>query len=160
MRGLFLLLLALCACSRSERFNNRKPIGPLRERLRASGGDPARVHHVRALSDLARLEFGEKYRYAIPEDGRLRVAPIPARMPNNEYVHPTLVDGAPVRTAGYIIVKHREGVVSGVMVDRDSRAYCPSQGSLQAAISALRSLGLARDRISVDPVPPNCEPAR
>lgn len=156
-----LLCLALLACSRSpERFNNRKDIVPLRERLRASGGDLARVIDVRSLGDLGRLQVGERYRYAIPEDGRFRVAPLPASASNNEYVHPVLVDGAPVRTAGYLIVKRQGGEVSGVMVDRDSLAYCPTQSSLQAAIDALIALRLDRTRISVDPAPPHCEPTR
>ncbi len=156
-----LLGLSLLACSRGpERFTNRKDMAPLRERLRATGGDVARVIQVRALQDLTALQVGERYRFAIPEDGRLRVAPLPASAANNEYVHPVLVDGAPVRTAGYIIVKHLDRAVTGAMVDRDSRAYCPSQRSVQAAIDALRSLGLARDRIAVDPVPPQCEPPR
>lgn len=155
------LCLLLLACSRGpERFSSRTEIGPLRERLRASGGDLARVLHIRAAADLARLEFGERYKYAIPEDGRFRVAPTPVDATGNEYVHPVLVDGARVRTAGHLIVKHKDGVVSGVMLDRDSAAYCPSQGSLQEAISALRALGIARAKISVDPVPPHCEPAR
>lgn len=156
-----LLMLSAFACSRGpERFTNRKEMAPLRERLRASGGDVGRVIHVRALQDLMALQVGERYRFAIPEDGHLRVAPMPASAANNEYVHPVLVDGAPVRTAGYIIVKHLERTVTGAMIDRDSRAYCPSQRSLEVAIEALRSLGLARDRISVDPVPPQCDPAR
>jgi|JI10StandDraft_1071094.scaffolds.fasta_scaffold706064_2 hypothetical protein len=156
-----LLMLSAFACSRGpERFTNRKDMAPLRERLRASGGDVARVIHVRALQDLTALQVGERYRFAIPEDGRLRVAPLPASATNNEYVHPVLVDGAPVRTAGYLIVKHLDRTVTGAMVDRDSRAYCPSQRSVQVAIDALRTLGLARDRIAVDPVPPQCEPPR
>jgi hypothetical protein len=156
-----LLSLSLLACSRGpERFTNRKDLAPLRERLRAAGGDVSRVIHVRALQDLTALQVGERYRFAIPEDGHLRVAPLPASAANNEYVHPVLVDGAPVRTAGYIIVKHLDRTVTGAMVDRDSRAYCPSAQSVQVAIEALRSLGLSRDRIAVDPVPPQCEPPR
>ncbi|MFO0625836.1 MAG: hypothetical protein U0325_09495 [Polyangiales bacterium] len=153
-----LLPIALLACSRGpERFTNRKDLAPLRERLRATGGDPTRVIRVRALQDLAALQVGERYRFAIPEDGQLRVAPLPASAANNEYVHPLLVDGAPVRTAGYIVVKHLDRMVTGAMIDRDSRAYCPSAQSVQVAIDALRALGLDRSRISVDPVPPQCE---
>lgn len=156
-----LFCLALAACTRGpERFESRKEIGPLRERLRASGGDLSRVIHVRAQSDLARLESGERYKFAIPEDGRFRVAPRPLSEPGNEYVHPVLVDGARVRTAGNLIVKLLDGAVSGVMIDRDSRAYCPSQRSVSEAISALRALGIPRTRISVDPVPPHCEASR
>jgi hypothetical protein len=156
-----LLSLSLLACSRgTERFTNRKEMAPLRERLRASGGDVARVIRVRTLQDLSVLRVGERYRFAIPEDGQLRVAPLPASAANNEYVHPLLVDGAPVRTAGYLSVKHSDRTVTGAMVDRDSRSYCPSQQSVQAAIDALRTLGLARDRIAVDPVPPHCDPPR
>ena len=161
MRTALLLILTLLGCSRaSALFESRKDLPPLRARLLAAGGDPARVIDVRALADLTRLDSGARYKFSLPADGRMRVAPLPIRAPNNEYVHPVLVDGAPVRTAGSITVKHDGNTVTGAMVDRDSRAYCPSEASVGAAIDALRALGLPRGRISVEPSAPQCDAPR
>jgi len=79
-------------------------------------------------------------------------------MPDNEYVHPILADGSPVRTAGGIVVRHDGVTVSGAVLDRDSRAYCPTEASLAAAVDALVALGVPRAGITTTPRDPACEP--
>ncbi len=158
MRPLALaLVLAACASSPTL-FANRKPIAPLRARLAAAGGDPARVVTLRGVSDLVALSPGEPYKFALAADGALRVAPLPARASGNEYVHPILVDGAPVRTAGMITATHDGARVTAVSLDRDSRAYCPTEESLAEAVDALAALGLPRACIRTRPTSPQCEP--
>lgn len=157
MRALIPLLVLAAACRKDPPlFENRSDLAPLRARLTATGGDPSRVLRVRAVTDLLQLEPGRRYRFALLGDGALRVAPLHADVPNNEYVHAILADGAPVRSAGWIIVKHDGRAVTGAMVDRNSRSYCPSAQSVTATIEALRALGIPRPRITVDPEPPSC----
>lgn len=153
------LVTVLVACASSPTlFANRKPIAPLRARLAAAGGDPARVITLRGASDLAALDSGERYKFALTAAGALRIAPLPARAPNNEYVHPILADGAPVRTAGMITVTREGESLTAITLDRDSRAYCPTEESLAHALDALVALGLPRARLRTTPVTPQCEP--
>lgn len=157
--GLCALLVALAGCERAPAmFPSRKEIAPLRARLTQSGGDSSRVIRVNGLVDLTQLNRNTRYKFSLPADGVLRVAPLPADMPNNEYVHPILADGAPVRTAGGIVVRHDGVTVTGAVLDRDSRAYCPTEASLGAAIDALVSLGVSRGGITIEPRTPQCEP--
>lgn len=153
------LLSALAGCERAPTlFPNRKELAPLRARLAQRGGDPSRIIRVNGRVDLTRLNRNTRYKFSLPADGVLRVAPLPADMPNNEYVHPILADGAPVRTAGGIVVRHDGVTVTGAVLDRDSRAYCPTEASLAAAIDALVALGVPRAGISTEPVAVACEP--
>lgn len=155
VRPTLLALLALAGCASSPTlFANRKPIAPLRERLAASGGDPSRIVTLRAATDLATLIPNERYKFALTAEGAFRVAPLPASAANNEYVHPILADGAPVRTAGMITVAP-DGAVT---LDRDSRAYCPTEASLAQAVDALVAMGVPRARVRTAPVEPRCEP--
>jgi hypothetical protein len=61
----------------------------------------------------------------------------------NEYVHPILGDGRPVRTAG-AITRRPDGTFE---VDEDSKSYCPTFASLDAAVDALVRIGVGRGRI-------------
>lgn len=153
-------LFTLAGCERAPPplFPNRKEVAPLRARLQQSGGDVSRVIRVNGLVDLTRLNRNTRYKFSLPADGVLRVAPLPADMPGNEYVHPILVDGESVRTAGGITVRHDGVTVSGAVLDRDSRAYCPTEASLASAVDALAALGVPRAGITAAPTTPACEP--
>ena len=150
------LLLATAATASPSLFSSRVPYDPLVAKLRASGGDPSRIVHARAAQDLTRLESGKRYKFAVDQSGALAIAPMPAEAANNEYVHPVLVAGGPVRTAGGIVVEHAAGKVTRVTVDQDSKAYCPTLQSLDAAVAALTKLGIAAPKIARQDRPPQC----
>jgi len=159
-RGLIVIALATLSCSRGPSpapvFESRVRLAPLLAKLRASGGDPGKVLHPAGAADLAALEAGKRYKFVVRQDGRLAVAPLPADATPNEYVHPVLAEGAPVRTAGGIRVDRDGGALREVTVDQDSKAYCPTAASLDAALAELARLGVPAGRLRVENRPPAC----
>ena len=135
-------------------FASRAPLDPLVAKLKASGGDPAAVLVVRGLVDLAKLKEGERYKFALREDGTLAVAPLPVSPPN-DYTHPILAGGKPVRTAGQLRV-HREDGRYRATLDQDSKAYCPTFASLETAREALSQVGVAGADVALADKPPVC----
>jgi hypothetical protein len=147
-------LLAVGCSHATPLFTSAAPYPPLEQRLRESGGDPARAVRVTALAQLYKLEPDRRYKYVVTQEGALVVAPVPAEPPN-EYVHPVLARGQPVRTAGYLRVLHGPtGLV--VSIDGDSKAYCPTQASVQAAQNALVDVGVREAWIDVLNNRPTC----
>ncbi|MGZ3406655.1 MAG: hypothetical protein ACXVAN_09465 [Polyangia bacterium] len=150
------LLVAASALAAPSLFTSKAPYEPLVAKLKSSGGDPSRVVHVRAARELTRLESGKRYKFALDEAGTLAIAPLPADAPNNEYVHPILAGGAPVRTAGGITVEHAAGKLARITLDQDSKSYCPTLQSLDEAAQALAKLGVAPALIARQDRPPAC----
>ena len=138
------------------RYVCRVDVGPLRAALRAAGGDPARVLRPSAPRWLVALASGRRYKFVLTGEGKLAVAPEPADAPHNEYVHPVLADGAPVRSAGGITVTHDDGRVSRVLLDAESRAYCTTAESLRPTVRALRAMGVQAEAIAVEARPFAC----
>jgi cytochrome c556 len=100
--------------------------------------------------------------FVVGPNGTLAIAPLPADAPSNEYVHPVLGEGGPVRTAGNIRIDREGESVVRVVVDQDSKSYCPTAESLSVALEALSNLGIAGGRLRVENHPPVCvgaEPA-
>jgi len=155
-----LALLLASGCSApppvSPLFDSRVPLEPPLAKLKESGGDPGRILRPRASADLAALESGRRYKFVVARDGRLAIAPLPADSPSNEYVHPVLAAGEPVRTAGGIRVEHNGSSIRKAVVDQDSKAYCPTAASLDSALTVLAGLGVPADRLRVDNRPPAC----
>jgi hypothetical protein len=153
-------LLFLVACMGREAprplFESRVPYEPLLKKLEASGGDAAKVVVLRSASDLGRLDSGERYKFVVRPDGTMAVAPLPVETPGNEYVHPVLGEGKPVRTAGNIRVVRGTAGLSSVTVDQDSKAYCPTGDSLTAALESLARLGVPAGLLRVENRPAEC----
>lgn len=139
-------------------FSSRVAYAPLVAKLKASGGSPDRILHVEHAADLARLESGKRYKFVVDAHGQLRIAPLPADAASNEYVHPILAGGGPVKTAGGIVVEHASGKITQVVVDQDSKSYCPTSDSLAAAVRALTAAGVAGALIRRQDRPPVCAP--
>jgi mono/diheme cytochrome c family protein len=165
-RSILLLVGVAAACSGRPQalvlFDSRVAYEPLATKLKTSGGDPARIVRPRRVADLAALEPGKRYKFVVGPDGTLAIAPLPADAPSNEYVHPVLGAGGPVRTAGNIRIDREGERVVRVVVDQDSKSYCPTAGSLSLALEALSHLGIPGDRLRVENRPPACvdaEPA-
>jgi hypothetical protein len=137
----------------------RVPYPPLVAKLKTSGGSPDRVVHVKRAADLDRLESGRRYKFVIDSRGGLAVAPLPADAESNEYVHPILAGGGPVLTAGGIRVDHAGGRITRIVVDQDSKAYCPPRDSLEQAVHTLTSLGIRSDLVTTEDHPPECAPS-
>jgi hypothetical protein len=159
-RALGLLLLALLAPATSScgpaLFTSRVDVAPFLEKLRTAGGSPDRILHPHTLADLGPLESGKRYKFVVLGGGELAVAPLPADAPDNQYVHPVLAGGAPVRTAGGITVTRDGDAIREVVVDQDSKAYCPTRASLAAATRAVTALGLPKERVHEADRPPQC----
>jgi hypothetical protein len=136
-------------------FDSRAPLAPLMAKLREVGGDPARIVRPKNVGELASLKSGARYKFVLARDGRLAIAPSPDD-PANPYTHPILAGGEPVRTAGGIRVQRSGGAITKVIVDPDSRAYCPTADSLREALDALAALGVAGDALRVENRPVNC----
>lgn len=151
-----ILLVATTALASASLFTSKVPYDPLVAKLKASGGDPSRIVRVRSTQDLARLESGKRYKFALDQLGTLAIAPLPADALNNEYVHPILVSGAPVRTAGGIVVDHVNGRITRITIDEDSKSYCPTLRSLEEAAHALEKLGIAAQMVVRQDRPPQC----
>jgi hypothetical protein len=139
-------------------FASRVAYAPLVHKLEASGGDVGRVLHARSRDELAALVAGKRYKFVVTTDGKLAIAPLPADAEHNEYVHPILAGGAAVLTAGGITVERRDGTITRVTLDEDSKSYCPTLESLAAGERALTRLGVAADSITRRSQPPRCEP--
>jgi hypothetical protein len=139
-------------------FPSRVASEPRAAKLTASGGSPDRIVHVKQAADLDRLESGRRYKFVVDAHGAIAVAPLPADAPSNEYVHPILAGGAPVLTAGGIRVDRVNGKVEHVIVDQDSKSYCPTSESLSEAARALASLGIPPAAIKMESHPPQCAP--
>ncbi len=137
-------------------FDCRVAVEPLLAKLKASGGDPGRILRPRSSADLLSLKSGKRYKFASLRDGRLAVAPLPADAEANEYVHPVLAGGAPVRTAGGLRVDHDGSSLRRVTVDQDSKAYCPTAASLSAALVELARVGVQPEVLRVENRPPAC----
>lgn len=140
-------------------FESRAPIAPYLEKLRSSGGDPSKVLHPTSVKDLASLASGKGYKFAVLADGRLAIAPLPVDAPVNEYVHPVLAGGLPVRTAGQIRIERSGESLARVVLNQNSRAYCPSADSLRAAVLSLVSLGVPQETLRLENQPPECAQA-
>jgi hypothetical protein len=143
-------------------FESRVAYEPLLAKLKASGGDVSRALRPRQAGELAALADGKRYKFVVRADGVLAIAPLPADVPANEYVHPILGEGGAVLAAGNIRVEHEGNAIARVVVDQDSKAYCPTGESLAAALVALSRLGIAAERLRAENRPPACagaEPA-
>jgi hypothetical protein len=155
-------LLALAAAGAradsDKTFASRVAYAPLVGKLAASGGDTRRILHARSRGDLAALVAGKRYKFVVTTDGTLAIAPLPADAEHNDYVHPILAGGAAVLTAGGITVERRDGTITRVTLDEDSRSYCPTLESLAAAERALARLGVPAASITRRSEPPRCEP--
>jgi hypothetical protein len=137
-------------------FDSRLPYEPLLEKLKASGGDPAKVLHPQTAADLLALMPNRRHKFVVLTDGRLAIAPLPEAAKANEYAHPVLALGAPVRTAGGLRVERDGPDIQKVVVDQGSQAYCPTAESLAAALRALANIGVPPDRLRVDNRPVIC----
>jgi hypothetical protein len=142
--GMSQLVMALVwlASANGALFKSAVPYEPLVAKLKDAGGDPGRIVRVHGAAELVKLESGKRYKFALDEKGVFSVAPLPADAPHNEYVHPILAGGAPVRTAGGITVEHKDGKIVQVTLDQDSKSYCPTLASLDEAVAALARLGV------------------
>jgi hypothetical protein len=157
--GLALLAAGVAAAKPTE-FSSRVPYAPLVAKLKASGGSADRILHVERAADLLRLENGKRYKFVVDTRGQMAIAPLPADAPSNEYVHPILGGGAPVRTAGGIVVERAGGQIAHVVVDQDSKSYCPTSDSLVEAVHALTRAGVAESLIRREDRPPECASAK
>jgi hypothetical protein len=158
-RIFFILLMGLIGANASAKpvlLTSQVPIEPLRQKLKDSGGDPAQILRPKKLADLGRFETGKRYKFVVLASGQLAVAPLPADAQHNEYVHPILADGAAVQTAGGLRVERDGEKLKAVVVDQDSKAYCPTLESLGAARSALVALGVPATQIRLDDHSPGC----
>ena len=151
-----MVLGAALAAAAPPVFSSRVAYSPLVAKLAASGGDAARIVRARTTQDLLRLDSGRRYKFVVDATGTLAIAPLPADASNNEYVHPILAGGAAVRTAGGIVVTHAAGKIAKVVVDQDSKSYCPSLASLDEAAQALAKLGVAATLIERQDRAPAC----
>lgn len=158
--GLGVLLSVLAAaCSGPAPvplFESRVDAAPYFEKLQASGGDPARILRPRSLRDLKPLESEKRYKFVVVADGSLAIAPLPIEAPDNEYVHPVLAGGGPVRTAGSIALQREGEAVLRVTLDQDSKAYCPTSASLAEGFAALVDLGVSSALLRIDNRPTAC----
>jgi hypothetical protein len=162
--ALLLLVLATLSCRSASapreeddpRYLCRVDVTPLREALRASGGDPSRIVRPADAASLGALESGRRYKFVLTGAGALAVAPMPADAPHNEYVHPILGDGAAVRSAGGITVTHDHGRVTRVVLDAESRSYCTATESLRPVVRALRAMGVEAGAIVIEGRPLAC----
>lgn len=162
MRALVLAvaMLPLFAGCGPSLYESRMPLAPLLDKLHAAGGAPALVLHPRTLADLAPLESGRRYEFDLLVDGTLAVAPVPVSAASNEYRHPVLAGGGRVRSAGGLRVEREGGELVRVIVDQDSRAYCPSLRSLDAVVATLESIGVRRAFVQREDRPPRCASKR
>lgn len=160
MRCLALCVVLVAApAAYAQPFTSRVAYEPLVAKLEASGGSPDRIVHVARAADLGRLESGRRYKFVVDAHGKLAVAPLPADATGNEYVHPILAGGGPVLTAGGIRVERAGGKLTAVVVDQDSKAYCPTGESLAAAARALVAAGVDAALVKREDRPPACAPS-
>jgi hypothetical protein len=155
-----ILLLSPSGAASAALFQSRVPYAPLLEKLQKAGESPDRILHPGSTSALEAVAGGQRYKFVVLPDGSLAVAPLPADAEHNEYVHPILAGGGPVRTAGGIRVEFSDKRLLRVTVDQDSQAYCPTRASLTAAVQALGRIGVPRERVVIDDRPPRCASAQ
>jgi hypothetical protein len=163
LRACLLLVLATLASAADPPailFDCRADVDALRARLRAGGGNPAKVVRPKTADDLRALASGKRYKFVVTRDGELVVAPVPAPVTNDLYAHAILADGGQVRTAGGIRIARDGDRVTRVAIDRDSMSYCPTEASLQVAVTTLATLGVARDLVTIEDRVPDCLPPR
>jgi hypothetical protein len=166
MRAALSIVVALAVVSSSAwatappTFESRVPYPPLVEKLRASGGSFERVLRIARAADLDALASGKRYKFVVDERGTLAVAPLPADAPANEYVHPILARGERVRTAGGLRVERDGGRLTAVILDQDSKSYCPTFDSLQSAADALAAAGVSPALLRREDHRPSCAPPR
>lgn len=159
VRPLLLLLVAGCAPAvepPAPLFESRSPYPPMLERLRAAGGDPARILRPARGEALLALESGKPHKYVVRRDGSLAIAPLPVSAPGNEYHHAILAAGEPVRAAGWVVVVHAASRIERVTVDQHSTSYCPTPDSTRAALEALGRLRVDPAALRVANRPPDC----
>jgi hypothetical protein len=144
------------AFAKPVEFPSRVAYPPLVAKLKASGGSLERVIHVKRASDLDPLESGHRYKLIVDTHGQLAIAPLPADAQSNEYVHPILAGGAAVLTAGGIRIDRTSGKIERVVIDQDSKSYCPTLDSLAEAARALTALGIPAASIERENHPPAC----
>lgn len=150
MKNAMLVVTIVAAAGCAPRtFDCRVDVAPLRQKLAAAGEDASHILRPQRAADLDALVAGKKYRYVVDAHGALAVAPLPNDAQGNEYVHPILGGGAPVRTAGML---WRQG--ARVTVNQDSKSYCPTKASLKEAVRALHAIGVAD--VAVEDAPPAC----
>jgi hypothetical protein len=156
----FLLLALMLACSSGRQpsapFDSRAEYQPLLAKLEASGGDVSHILRPRGVADFSALESGRRYKFAVPVDGTLALAPLPVDATPNDYAHPILGGGGPVLTAGNLRIEREGDAIARVVVDQESQAYCPTAASLQSAVNALSRLGIASDKLRIENRPPRC----
>ena len=150
------VLLSTGACGAPALFASAVAYEPLLAKLTTSGGDISRVVRVATQKELTELQSGRRYKFVVDSASMLKVAPLPADEPNNEYVHPILAGSGRVLTAGGVTVEHLDGNIVHVVLDQDSRSYCPTLRSLNEAAHVLEALGVARRIISRQDRPPQC----
>jgi hypothetical protein len=153
------LLAAPAGPNAAPLFTSRVAYAPLEEKLRTAGQSFGQIIHPRSVADLEALAPGKRYKFVVLADGSLAIAPLPADARHNEYVHPILAGGGPVRTAGGIRVERSGKRLARVVVDQDSQAYCPTRASLAAAVDALSGIGVPRGVVSIEDRPPRCTSA-
>jgi hypothetical protein len=154
--GLILAAAVQAGAAKAPVFRSRVAYAPLLSRLEAAGEAISRVLHPSGVEDLAALETGKRYKFAVPRDGSIAIAPLPADAPRNEYVHPILAGGGAVRTAGGIRIDRVRSSITSITLDQDSQAYCPSFSSLGQAARALEALGVPARAIHMENRPPTC----
>jgi hypothetical protein len=155
--ALLALVIALPRARADEpTFASRVPYAPLVQKLADAGGTPAQILRPTRAADLDSLAPGKRYKFVVDRAGRLAIAPLPADAPRNEFVHPILGGGEPVRTAGGLRVERTGAHVTRVIVDEDSQSYCPSFASLAAAAAALLRLGVPATAIAREDRAPRC----
>lgn len=157
-----LVLGLMSSCTRpapshddDPRYTCRVPMEPLRAALREAGGDVARVIRPGGAGDLARLDVDKRHRFVVDGADRLAISPTSDEA-GAPYVHPILGDGRPVRAAGGMRVTHAGGVVTRVLLDAESYAYCTSAESLRVAVRAVVALGVDASRVEVEGRPFAC----
>jgi hypothetical protein len=159
---LSLLVLAVAsatgpsALAKPVEFTSRVAYEPLVAKLKAAGGSTERITRVQRVADLDHLESGRRYKFALDAHRQLAIAPLPADAAGNEYHHPILAGGGAVLTAGGIRIDRVGTKLTHVVVDQDSKAYCPTRESLTEVVRALTELGVPATVISTTDRPPQC----
>jgi hypothetical protein len=156
-----LVVIAVLGCKPAPKdevvlLDTKTDAQPHLEKLQAQGGDVSKILKPKQAADLKALESGKRYKFVVLRDGQLAISPLAADVPNNEYVHPVLGGGGPVRTAGGIKVVHESGSISKVVLDQDSKAYCATTDSLRAAATSLKRIGVTADSLRIENKPPKC----
>jgi hypothetical protein len=159
--GLSMLALLLAGGCAADAVLYRAQVSPAalenaRTKLKQSG-DPAKILRPVTAHELLGLQSGKPHKMVVLGDGKLAISPAPDA-PGNPWSHVVLADGVPVRSAGHVVVEHSARNITGITLDQESHAYCPTLDSLDAARAALRHLGVPANRIRIRNHPPGCSP--